>query len=325
MNAIDDGWNAASEAVSEAESGRRKKSHNFDITISGGEHTILAGADAVDSNGSILITGGVTYAASSNELKEVAIDYPEVCECRMTGGIIIASGGYGKNTQTFHQMENQACVTLKWKEQRPSGTEITLLVDDQQVLNFTPAAAFKSIIVSAPTLQVGKTLTVQTNTVQTNSRKISEDVQFFPITQSKKTEKQKQTKVPRQTKQPSQSTSASASESTLTTFGTMTAHPASGNTLGYWLYTPNNVGNETLPLIVYLHGGSGRGSDLSLITKADGFPQYVQEGKLGDIRAYVLIPQCPSDKKGWQSVSEQVFALIDSVCTNPSMMQSASS
>ena len=156
VNAIDDGWNAASKAVSEAESRRRKKSHNFDITISGGEHTILAGADAIDSNGSILITGGVTYAASSNELKEVAIDYPEVCECRMTGGIIIASGGYGKNTQTFHQMENQACVTLKWKEQQPSGTEITLLVDDQQVLNFTPAAAFKSIIVSAPTLQVGK-------------------------------------------------------------------------------------------------------------------------------------------------------------------------
>ena len=140
-----------------------------------------------------------------------------------------------------------------------------MLADGQQVLNFTTVAAFKSIIVSAPQLQVGKTLTVLTNAEQTNSREISESIQLFPITQSKKTEKQKQTKVPRQTKQPSQSASASASESTLTSFGTMTAHPASGNTLGYWLYTPNNVGNETLSLIVYLHGGSGRGSDLSLI------------------------------------------------------------
>ena len=312
VTAIDDGWNAASKAVSEAESGRRRKSHNFDITVSGGEHHILAGADAIDSNGNILITGGITYAASSNEMKEVAIDYPEICECRMTGGILVASGGYGKNTQTFNQMENQACVTLKWKEQQPSGTDITLLVDEQEVLNFAPAAAFKSIIVSAPTLQVGKKLTVLTNAEQTNSRQISEDIQFFPISQSRKTEKQ--------TQQVNNNTEVSVTAETIcNAFGTMTANPASGKTLGYWLYTPNNVGNEALPLIVYLHGGSGKGNDLTLITQADGFPKYVQEGKLGDLRAYVLIPQCPSDKNGWQSISEQVFALIDSICINPSI------
>ncbi len=320
VTAIDDGWNAASKAVSEAESGRRKKSHNFDITVSGGEHRILAGGDAIDSNGSILITGGVTYAASSNEMKEVAIDYPEVCECRMTGGILVASGGYGKNTQTFNQMENQACVTLKWKEQQPSGTAITLLVDDRQVLNFTPAASFKSIIVSAPALQVGKKLTVLTNAEQTNSRQISEIIQFFPISQSRKTEKQVQpVNHAKQAQQVNHTAATSTAETVSNAYGMMTATPATGNTLGYWLYTPNNVGDEALPLIVYLHGGSGKGSDLTLITQADGFPKYVQEGKLGDIRAYVLIPQCPSNKNGWQSISEQVFALIDSVCSNPSI------
>ena len=302
VTAIDDGWNAASKAVSAAESGKRKKSHNFDITVSGGEHHILSSGDAIDSNGNILISGGLIYASSSNEMKEVAIDYPEVCECRITGGTVIASGGYGRNTQTFSQAENQAAVTLKWKEQQVAGTTVTLVIDGQQVLTFTPQAAFKSIIVSTPVLQVGQKLTVQTGENQMYIREISENMMFFPVTQSKRTPKATQTNPP-------------AAEATAPAFyGTMTAYPASGSSLGYWLYTPDSIGDELLPLIVYLHGGSGKGSDLTLITNTDGFPRYVQEGRLGDIRAYVLCPQCPEEQGGWQDVSDQVFALMDAVC-----------
>lgn len=126
VTAIDDGLNAASKALSEAESGKRKKSHDFDITISGGEHSILAGADAIDSNGSILISGGITMAAGTNAMKEVPVDYPEVCVCRIEGGTLIASGGYGKNTQSFSEADNQACLLLKWKEEQPAGEAVTL-------------------------------------------------------------------------------------------------------------------------------------------------------------------------------------------------------
>lgn len=55
-----------------------------------------------------------------------------------------------------------------------------------------------------------------------------------------------------------------------------------------------------MPLIVYLHGGSGKGDNLSLITSEDGFPKYLQSGELGDVRAYVLIPQLPSTQKAGQ-------------------------
>lgn len=34
-----------------------------------------------------------------------------------------------------------------------------------------------------------------------------------------------------------------------------------GTALDYWLYTPKNPA-EDMPLIVYLHGGSGKGNDL---------------------------------------------------------------
>ena len=79
-----------------------------------------------------------------------------------------------------------------------------------------------------------------------------------------------------------------------------------------WLYTPSHP-TENMPLIVYLHGGSGKGDDLNLITAVDGFPRYLQSGSFGDLRAYVLIPQLPAGQKGWAEVSDQLYELIQSV------------
>lgn len=78
----------------------------------------------------------------------------------------------------------------------------------------------------------------------------------------------------------------------------------------YWLYTPQNP-TENMPLIVYLHGGSGKGSDLSLLTSVDGFPKYLQEGQFGNLRAYVIMPQLPSDQTGWTSVGPSLMTLIN--------------
>lgn len=77
----------------------------------------------------------------------------------------------------------------------------------------------------------------------------------------------------------------------------------------YWLYTPSDP-TENMPLIVYLHGGSGKGDDLELITAVDGFPKYLRDGQLGDVRAYVIIPQLPSSQKGWANGAAAVYELI---------------
>ena len=81
-------------------------------------------------------------------------------------------------------------------------------------------------------------------------------------------------------------------------------------TFRYWLYTPSDP-TENMPLIVYLHGGLGKGDDLNLITAVDGFPQDLQSGQLGDVRAYVVIPQLPSTQKGWVNAAESISELID--------------
>lgn len=79
--------------------------------------------------------------------------------------------------------------------------------------------------------------------------------------------------------------------------------------LKYWLYIPSDP-TENMPLIVYLHGGSGKGDDLELITAVDGFPKYLRDGQLGDVRACVIIPQLPSSQKGWANGAAAVYELV---------------
>ncbi len=85
------------------------------------------------------------------------------------------------------------------------------------------------------------------------------------------------------------------------------------DSMGYLLYTPENA-HPDMPLVVYLHGGHGKGSDLSVLTGTDGFPQYLADGLLGEVPAYVLIPQLPADQRGWKPAAETVMQLIDKVC-----------
>lgn len=81
--------------------------------------------------------------------------------------------------------------------------------------------------------------------------------------------------------------------------------------LNYYLYTPEKP-TEGMPLIVYLHGGSGKGRSLSLLTDVDGFPQYLQQGLLAP-NAYVLLPQLPDSQRGWEQVGDKLVTLIQKI------------
>ena len=83
----------------------------------------------------------------------------------------------------------------------------------------------------------------------------------------------------------------------------------------YCLYTPKNP-QKNMPLIIYLHGGTSKGDDLSKLTEIDGFPQYLKSGVLGDVRAYVIMPQLASDKKGWTDISAGIREIIGKAAEN---------
>lgn len=79
--------------------------------------------------------------------------------------------------------------------------------------------------------------------------------------------------------------------------------------LQYYLYIPEKQTNH-MPLIVYLHGASAKGQELQLLTSTEEFPKYLQEGELGKIEAYVLMPQLPSEQKSWRNIDELLYNLI---------------
>ncbi len=79
--------------------------------------------------------------------------------------------------------------------------------------------------------------------------------------------------------------------------------------LQYLIYIPENVSAD-MPLIVYLHGASGKGDNLIQLLAADDFPKYLNDGILGKVPAYVIIPQLPYDLKGWRSIYSSLIYLI---------------
>lgn len=88
------------------------------------------------------------------------------------------------------------------------------------------------------------------------------------------------------------------------------------------MYTPANA-TENMPLIVYPHGGSGKGDELELITAVDGFPQYLRDGKIST-NAYVMIPQLSSSYRGWGEMKADVMKLISFVKKNIILMKKIS-
>ncbi len=79
----------------------------------------------------------------------------------------------------------------------------------------------------------------------------------------------------------------------------------------YYLYLPPGFeqgGRRKWPVILYLHGRSLRGSDLSLLTRY-GLPRYLADGR--DLPFIVVAPQLP-DGQSWTD-TERMAALLEDV------------
>lgn len=95
-------------------------------------------------------------------------------------------------------------------------------------------------------------------------------------------------------------------------FTQQTFSASGGECLRYWLYIPENAVNN-MPLVVYLHGGSGKGDELSLVTEAESLPRFLQDGRLAP-SCYVIAPQLPKTCRSWAEKKDALLELIDSVC-----------
>ncbi len=166
VTASDDGLNAAGGADGSATAdrwGRGMFSNGVgEITISGGYIHINAMGDGIDSNNTILVSGGITLVSGSPSGGNAAFDYDG--EATVTGGVLIATGSSGM-AQSFTAAENQGCM-LFGLNGGPAGRSLAIVnTDGRIVAAYTPENSYSAVVVTAPGLQVGSTYTVVSDAV----------------------------------------------------------------------------------------------------------------------------------------------------------------
>ncbi len=161
VTASDDGLNAAG-GTDEADSGdpwRRDRFSNQvgEIHITGGYIHINANGDGIDSNNTIVVSGGVTLVSGSPNGGNSAFDYDG--EATVTGGVLIAVGSSGM-AQSFSAAENQGCMLFGINGAQ-AGTNIAIVnADGKAAVSYTPEDDYNCVVVTSPALQIGSTYTV---------------------------------------------------------------------------------------------------------------------------------------------------------------------
>ena len=160
----DDGINAASSGTEEStdprEAERQKMEADPDVyvQIAGGQITIDAGADGIDSNGNLYVTGGTVYINGPENDSEGALDYNG--SAYISGGIFAAVGSSGM-MQAFSEESEQRMILVYYDETQTAGTAITLTDESgKEVFSWTPEKSYGCLLLSIPEFADGMTYTL---------------------------------------------------------------------------------------------------------------------------------------------------------------------
>lgn len=123
------------------------------LRITGGEITVNAGGDGLDSNGYLYIDGGTVTVYGPTNSGNGSIDYG--VEAVITGGTVMIAGSSGM-AETFGENSTQYSIMCNLSTAVSGGTEVTLKDSNgNTVLSFTPEKDFQNIILSSPDLAEG--------------------------------------------------------------------------------------------------------------------------------------------------------------------------
>ncbi len=149
VTAVDDGINAADGTTTSV----NVANNNCHMIISGGDIKVNAQGDGLDSNGSLLISGGKVIVSGSTDGSNAALDADG--NIIVNGGSVFATGALGM-VETPASNSAQYCVSFAQSSTVSAGTILTL-VDAQGnvLLENTLAKACQSIIISCPELVNG--------------------------------------------------------------------------------------------------------------------------------------------------------------------------
>lgn len=153
LSASDDGVNVSGGNDGGSSQDEFAASSSNLLTISGGYLYVDAAGDGLDSNGSIVMTGGTALVNGPTNSGNGPLDYNGSYE--MSGGILVAAGSSGM-AQAPSDTSSQYSVAMTFPETQQAGTLVHLEDNaGNEILTFAPAKNYQSIVISSPDLKKG--------------------------------------------------------------------------------------------------------------------------------------------------------------------------
>lgn len=171
----DDGFNATHGVGGESSDGSLLAIHGGQIFVD------ASGGDAVDSNGNVTITGGVTAVHGPQSSPEVGMDYNG--NALISGGFIVISGTNSNMTEGFGSASAQRSMLLKTTQSIAANTIFHIQDSDgNELLTFKPKRSYYSIVFSSPEITAGTSYTVYTagSSTGTNTNGLYEGGSYTP-------------------------------------------------------------------------------------------------------------------------------------------------
>lgn len=166
LNATDDGLNASGGTDSSGMTGgrdgmfggKRQSSGNGVIEISGGNLTIYASGDGLDSNGTLTISDGYIYVANptAGDTSIIDADVSPV----ITGGTFVSTGSTTMMAQTFASSSTQGVITCTTGTQSPGSVVTVKDSNGNSVISYEVEYGCAMVIISSPDIVKGDIYTL---------------------------------------------------------------------------------------------------------------------------------------------------------------------
>ena len=156
LKAGDDGINASKDYDTYAE--KKNYQEGVYIRFAGGETTVDAVADGIDSNGNLYLDGGALYVTGPSDDLNAILDYSG--SAALSGGCVLGAGSSGM-LQDLGAEPEQNYLIVHFDSVKAGGTKLCLLdAAGAELLSFTPARDYAAAILTVPELKAGETCTV---------------------------------------------------------------------------------------------------------------------------------------------------------------------